>query len=503
MSLTRARVVGAVISMCALIAGREAAAAGADGSWAPRCAAGTLGPDPAGRTLYVSTSGTDSTSPCPGAGHVFRTIKGAIACALDRDTIYVRGGTYAPDGIISRQFSARVLITNYPSEEPVIDGSTPPVGDYNGVLWFQNSANIAVQGLTIQSTGNTAPTTCPFSNGIYGVGGVGVRIDTSHDISLWNNTIQDTARHGLLVQGSQNLSVVGNIIQRTVRMNKDLVCNRIPAPNDSAVNIASSRGTLNSSNIDFINNRVVDGWGECVIIATTDGGRINGNRVFTCVGTNIYVDKSRNLTVARNYISWYDARYYKLVGGVQHRAEAISLANENFTNATTGYSVNNIEISSNIIENTDQGVHYFAWSFDGGTPDTYGNLKIVFNDINNTVGSAIKIDQPTDAPPTGTNSIRRNVVFVAPSVTWQQVLPSSYYSYWDVGPNEKYSDSNIGAIWTTPAGGSSDAYKVKAGSYVINQVSHATEPYIPVNDFFCATRRDHSASTSGAHEYGY
>ena len=48
--------------------------------------------------------------------------------------------------------SERVLITNYPGENPVIEGWSSVV-DYGAVLGALEASNFAIQGLTIRNTG--------------------------------------------------------------------------------------------------------------------------------------------------------------------------------------------------------------------------------------------------------------------------------------------------------------------------------------------------------------
>ena len=105
---------------------------------------------------------------------------------------------YSPFGIANTWPSDRILITNYPGENPVIDGWSS-VGDYQAIIWLWNTSNIAIQGLTIQNTG------VPDDEH----GGYGVKVDNSTYVKLYYNTIKNTARHGVVLEAHLQNVLVG------------------------------------------------------------------------------------------------------------------------------------------------------------------------------------------------------------------------------------------------------------------------------------------------------
>ena len=187
---------------------------------------------------------TWGTNPgCPGAGYTFRTIDAAAACARGKDTIYVHGGTYGHVLIINLWPSTRGLITNAPGENPVIEGWSS-IADYQAILGLWQVSNIAIQGLTIQNTG------VPDAEH----GGYSIRVSSSSSVKLYFNTVHDTARHGIITDGSQ-MEVVGNEIYNTVMRNRWWQSSYW----DAAV---SSDPNRSQWGYKVIGNSIHDSWGE-------------------------------------------------------------------------------------------------------------------------------------------------------------------------------------------------------------------------------------------------
>ena len=76
-----------------------------------------------------------------------------------------------------------------------------------------------------------------------------------------------------------------------------------------------------------------------------DGATVEGNRIYNCVSTNLFVSGSQNVTVNRNWIYATTDTYNRRDYG--SRATGIQLANEG---KNIGWSLNNIRITNNIIE---------------------------------------------------------------------------------------------------------------------------------------------------------
>ncbi|KAF2689027.1 polysaccharide lyase family 9 protein [Lentithecium fluviatile CBS 122367] len=114
--------------------------------------------------IYVSPSGSDTAAGTLTAP--LKSIQSAVNKAVAGDTIFLRGGTYSPTTNIqvknkSGTSSARITLTNYQSEVPVIDGealpSTPaPVGGSvasadRGILHVEGSSYWTFKGLELKN----------------------------------------------------------------------------------------------------------------------------------------------------------------------------------------------------------------------------------------------------------------------------------------------------------------------------------------------------------------
>ncbi|MFF4030857.1 carbohydrate-binding protein [Streptomyces sviceus] len=124
---------------------------------------GTTTPPPAGSTLYVSPSGTDSAA---GTVTAPTTLTSAISRISAGGTIYLRGGTYAYSSTVTipagnnGTSAARTTLSAYPGETPVLNFSAQTESSTNRGI--QLNANYwKIYGLVVERAGD---------NGIY-VGG--------------------------------------------------------------------------------------------------------------------------------------------------------------------------------------------------------------------------------------------------------------------------------------------------------------------------------------------
>lgn len=462
------RILGVVIG----VASASSLAAGTDGSWSACTMPARLTPDPAGSTNYVATWGTNPGS-CPSwSGYTFRTIDAAVKCARGKDTIMVRGGSYNPFGIANTWPSDRILITNYPGENPVIDGWYS-VGDYQAIVWLWNVSNIAIQGLTIQNTG------VPDDEH----GGYGVKVDSSTYVKLYYNTIQNTARHGIVMDGHQH-EVVGNEIANTVMRNQWKSSNWWDAGFANA-------GTRQQWGFKFIGNLVHDAWGECVDIIQVSGATVQQNKIYNCMSGNLYVSNSENVTVNRNWIFANTDAYNR--PGYWYRSIAIGIANEG---ATGGFTTKNIRVTNNLVERLGQAVRYWRSHTGGSIWDMYANLYVGFNTFSMLQTWPIRFDAP-DGTPQGWNRIRQNIVINTSGWAWYS---NDNTSNWEVAKNWPYSS---GTTWNTPGitdsnGGWAGAYKLQSYSTLRWVVPPNSEWDMPSDDFNCNWRNPNDWGAAGA-----
>ena len=451
-----------------------AMAAGADGSWTWCSQPSRAAPTSWGRKLYVATWGTNPSS-CPNwSGYTFRTIDGAAKCAWGGDTIYVHGGTYGRVQISNFWPSSTVLITNVSGESPVIDGWGGIV-DYGSVFGLWRVSNVVVQGLVIQNTG------VPDADH----GGYGVKVSESSNVKIYFNTVRNTARHGVVTDGS-NMEVVGNEIYNTVMRNQWFQSDYW----DAAV---SSDPQHDQWGYKLIGNYVHDSYGECADVLAVDGATVQGNKIGNCVSTNLFVSNSQNVTVDRNWIFASTDKYNRKDYG--YRAAGIQLANEG---QSVGWSVNNVRITNNIVEWVSQAVRYWKSGHNGKkVKDTYGNLYVGFNDFNRTQFSPIRFDTPEGWDPAGYSRLRQNLVINTSGYTW---MSTGQWGAWDVTGNWNYGK---GTSATSP--GINDpwgtylwAYELHSGAVIRGTVAPWSESQMPSTDYLCQSRSQNSWNTPGA-----
>ena len=419
----------------------------------------------------MATWGSNPGS-CPGAGYTFRTIDAAAACARGKDTIYVHGGTYNKVLIANLWPSDRVLITNAPGENPVIEGWNS-IADYAAILGLWQVSNFAIQGLEIRNTG------VPDAEH----GGYGIRVSRSSHVKIYFNTVHDTARHGIITDGSQ-MEVVGNEVYNAVMRNRWWQSDFWDGAVASDPNRSQWGYTLRG-------NSIHDSWGECVDVLAVDGATIEGNRIHDCVGVNLYVSGSRNVTVNRNWIyASSDAHDRPDLG---YRAVAIELANEG---ASAGWSVSNIRITNNILEWVSQGLRYWRARSGGSVWDGYGNLYVGFNNFNRTMFSPIRFDTPDGGWPSAQSRLRQNLVLNQSAYAW---FSSETAGAWTISGNWNYKTTSATSPGIVDTWGSYvPAYDLKSGAAIRWTVAPWSEPEMPSADYHCQSRGQDDWNTPGA-----
>src|SRR4029077_8806418 len=95
----------------------------------------------------------------------------------------------------------------------------------------------------------------------------------------------------------------------------------------------------------LVGNSVHDSYGECVDVLNLDGVTVEGNRIYNCISTNLFVSGSRNVTVNRNWIYANTDHFNRKDYG--YRATGIILGNEG---GQYGWSLNNVRLTNNIVE---------------------------------------------------------------------------------------------------------------------------------------------------------
>ena len=192
------------------------------------------------------------------------------------------------------------------------------------------------------------------------------------------------------------MEIVGNEIYNTVMRNQWWQSDYW----DAAV---SSHPTKRQWSWKLIGNSIHDSYGECADVLAVDGATIEGNKIYNCVSTNVFVSNSQNVTINRNWVSANTDRYDRPEYG--YRATGIQLANEG---SWAGWSLRNVRITNNIVEWVSQGIRYWHSRSGGDIHDTYGGLYVGFNTVNRTQFSPLRFDTPDGWWPASGSRLRQN-----------------------------------------------------------------------------------------------
>jgi hypothetical protein len=296
--------------------------------------------------FYVSPTGSDSN---PGTeDRPFKSIQKACNEALPGSTVYVHSGVYNEVVKINSSGSedkGYITITNYPGENPVLDGSglRVPADDYSGMFFIDSKSYIKISGFEIRNYKSDSPVAVPIGIHIHGSSSnIEIKNNKIHNIETGINGARVCDAHGIAVYGSSSVSSK-NI---TIEGNEIYDCK-----------LGSSESlTINGNVEDFkvINNYVhnndnigiaIIGWEDT---ARSDdqarNGVVRGNRISNicsknnpayekeCSSDGIYSDGGKDFVIENNIISNCDI--------------GIEVASEH-----KGKSTSNVTVINNIIYN--------------------------------------------------------------------------------------------------------------------------------------------------------
>lgn len=278
--------------------------------------------------FYLHTAGHDTSAGT--LAEPWQTFSHAVSQLQAGDTLHLRAGNYSERLILSAitgTAEAPIVIQNYPSETPVIDGGTltVPSGGRAGLVVVENCDYVKLQGLTIQNYQTSASGRTPVGIQIEG-SGRGIQINDCHIKQIWQNSTNSNANgfglsvygtsltpiDGLILKGNtvhnlrtgQSESVVlnGNVSNFLVTQNHVYDCNNIgidfigyegsaPAAVDRARN-----GICSENLVHDINSAYNPGYGGNF---TTGGGDESAAGIYVDGGTHIVIE--RNEVFACNF----------------------------------------------------------------------------------------------------------------------------------------------------------------------------------------------------------
>ncbi len=231
-----------------------------------------------GKIYFVAPNGDDAN---PGSQEKpWRTIQKAADTLVAGETVLIRGGVY-PEQITPRNSgdsNNEITYTAYPGETVIIDGTGIALADdLAGLFEIVEQRYLRISGLQVRNSG-------PFADN------AGILILASEQITVENNTTFNTASSGIGVWHSQEIVMVGNIVERAG-----------VGGGQECITVAGSQG------FEVRENLVIDCQKEG--IDAKDGssnGLIDHNVVTHPREVGIYVDAwdkpTHEITVARNLV---------------------------------------------------------------------------------------------------------------------------------------------------------------------------------------------------------
>jgi chitodextrinase len=418
-------------------------------------------------TYYVSTTGNDA-NPGTQTSPLLTITKGA-QMAKAGDTVYVRGGVYNGTVRIGNvgTSSARVVISSYPGETAIIDGTgTAAATDLVG---FYQAQYVDLAGFEIRNSTH-----------------IGVDVYSSQYVRLLNNNVHHSMRNGIFsgaasVGINHDIIVDGNDVHDNVQEN----VNDKMGTNGGWASGVNMSGTDNGQ---MTNNKIHNNWGEGGGAGLANNWLIARNTVYDNFSVNIYLDNAKYVTVDRNFVyNTGNTAYYRS----GYPAAGIGTANETWT---TQNPLGNLTITNNIVVNCKWDFYYGNYENGGGLHDTV----IANNTFYKAAASVLWIDASTH-----TNTYIENNVFVQVGNVMTSIVGTgvTYRNNLWYGGNAGGA-AGAGDVLANPnlanAGGLTPAdYKLLVGSPAV--AAGVTVSTIS-NDYFGTARA--VAFDIGAHQFG-
>ena len=369
-----------------------------------------------GRDIYVSTSGSDSSS--GNSGSPYRTIQKGITSAVAGDTINVKAGTYVERLSISKSGTAASPITlrSDPANNgtyPLIDGSTlAPTqnDDLSALLTITNSNYVTVQGLEFANYVTSSDSAIPCGVHIQG-SGTGLKILNNKIHHIWQTSTNDANGFGFVVYGSNAGSAVDQLVvdgnqvydlrtgsSESFTLNGNVtnftVTNNIVHDgNNIGMDFIGYEGTASSN--DYARNGVVRG-NVVYNIDTINNPSYGGERS----AAGLYVDGGSYITMERNEV--YNCNY------------GIEIASEH-----SGKYAMNCIVRDNLVRlNQVGGIIMGGYaSTKGGIQNcSFTNNTLYKNDTTNAGGGNIEVQHHVT-----TTVIKQNLIVCGTSTEFVQV----------------------------------------------------------------------------------
>ena len=411
----------------------------------------------AANTYYVATNGNDSN---PGTlAQPWASINKGVDLYLPGDTLYVRGGTYAPTSGIyfyrSGSAAASITFSAYNGEAVILDGKNMPA---NTTLLWIGCNYFSMQGFELRNATGSA-----------------IAINGGTFVTVSNCTAHDSQYSGITI-GKNDMTTTHNItIQNCTVYNN---CHM----NDAHTLNGGWPGALvvgGANTVTVQNNTVYNNNGEGIIFYLCDNCHSISNVSHDNYGPNMYIDNATNCTVERNMLySTGNTTYFR--NGTQ--TAGIQFANEPYSYQNIS---SNISITNNILVNNNYAFYYGNYGKGGGLK----NFTFANNSIYLSRQEALHVDADTHS-----NATFANNICTQSSTGTQAGLPASLtglafsHNLWSgksAGAAASGSDINADPKFVNAGSTVPSDYKIQTGSPAIG--AGMTLNGIAV-DFFGATR---------------
>ncbi|MEZ4620968.1 MAG: right-handed parallel beta-helix repeat-containing protein [Caldilineaceae bacterium] len=326
-----------------------------------------------GKIYYVAPNGDDNN---PGTlAAPLGTLQTAIDLVKPGDTVYARAGTYREKIAIRTAGTATlpIHVLAYKEERPIIDGAyelppTPDAGWTNcadeedeescyhyGPLVVIQSQYLTFAGFDIaQSAGR------------------GLLVRDSNHIAIRNNRIHENRYAAVKMVGVSDILFEGN----------DVWQNGNFAPYDRPPQSPTWPVTINADDADHITyryNRIYNNWGEGLSTGRLNAHhiRVENNLIFDNYSAQLYIHRSANVTVARNFIYCTNDPTYWRSG---KPSPGIAVNNEAQFDEKTDLIVTDADVVNNVVVGC--GWNFAIWTTGGSR-----RLTIAHNTFVNAVSN--------------------------------------------------------------------------------------------------------------------
>ena len=272
---------------------------------------------------FIAPAGSDANS--GSLEQPWQTFAHAADQLAAGDTLFLRGGTYAERLILtgtSGTAEAPIVIRNYESESPVIDGETVtvPAGGRVGLVVLDNCSRVHLSGIEVKNFVTTVATRTPAGIQIEGSGS-GLQVTACKVHHIWQSSTSASANgFGIAVYGTSATPIDGLVLDGNEVFDLRTGQSESVVLNGNVINFIVSRNHVydcNNIGIDFIGyegsapaavDRARDGIcreNHVHDIDTSHNPGYGGN--FTNGGgersaAGIYIDGGINITVERNHV---------------------------------------------------------------------------------------------------------------------------------------------------------------------------------------------------------